>query len=288
MRDHAVISPHFWTGDTGRELRKDPDAQRIAFYLMTCPSANMIGLYYLPIPLICHEVGISKEGAMKGLARLSEGGFCAYDAPSEVVFVKQMARYQVGEVVHPGDKRLLGVQRMLLQMKNSCFYNEFLERYAEIFHLTLAPNGSPSIAPSKGHGSSYKDQEQDKEKEKEKTPPSSLRSDVPPQQVMTIERPVKPKRGRRGMLTHFLPEDFVVTPALRTWATEHAPQVDVEAETINMHEWEYKDPHSDWDRAWKTWMRRAQKDIVEGRGFRRVSNGRQPGAASATEEFMKS
>ena len=71
MRDHAIVSPHFWTGETGRQLRKDADAQRIALYLMTCPSANMIGLYYIPIPLISHEVGISLQGASKGLARSS-------------------------------------------------------------------------------------------------------------------------------------------------------------------------------------------------------------------------
>ncbi len=38
MRDYAVVSPRFWTGDTGRFLRQHPDAQRLALYLMTCPS----------------------------------------------------------------------------------------------------------------------------------------------------------------------------------------------------------------------------------------------------------
>src|SRR5262245_26826848 len=133
MRDHAIVSPHFWTGDTGRQLRQHPEAQRVAFYLMTCPSSNMIGLYYLPFPLICHEVGSSAEGALKALARLSEVDFCAYDAPSETVFVKQMARYQIGEHIKAGDNRFLGVLKQLNQMRNSPFYNEFLERYNEPF-----------------------------------------------------------------------------------------------------------------------------------------------------------
>lgn len=166
MRDHAIVSPHFWTGDTGRQLRKDPEAQRVAFYLMTCPSSNMIGLYYLPIPLICHEVGISEEGASKALASLSEVGFCDYDAPSEVVFVKQMARYQIGETISVKDNRHLGVQRQLAQMRNSRFYKEFLERYNTPFHLNLEPLGSP-LKPlqSKGKGKG-----KDKEKEKDLPP----------------------------------------------------------------------------------------------------------------------
>ena len=58
MREYAKVSPTFWTGDTGRSLRGDPDAQRVAFYLLTCSNANMIGLYYLPLPTLCHEIGI--------------------------------------------------------------------------------------------------------------------------------------------------------------------------------------------------------------------------------------
>jgi hypothetical protein len=168
MRDHAIVSPHFWTGETGRLLRHDPDAQRIAFYLMTCPHANMIGLYYLPLPFICHEVGITDKGAMKGLARLFEVSFCAYDYPSETVFVTQMARYQVGETLDRKDNRHKGVLKLLSQMKNCIFYNDFLSRYNDDFHLNLEPNTSPFEAPSKPLRSKDKDKDKDKEKDKDK------------------------------------------------------------------------------------------------------------------------
>lgn len=50
MRDYAKVSPRFWLGETGRELRKaGAEAQVVAFYLMTSPHANMLGLYYLPV-----------------------------------------------------------------------------------------------------------------------------------------------------------------------------------------------------------------------------------------------
>lgn len=170
MRDHAIVSPQFWTGETGRALRRDPDAQRIALYLMTCPNANMIGLYYLPIPLICHEVGIDEEGAIKGLARLSQVHFSAYDPPSETVFVFNMARYQIGESLDHKDNRYKGVLRMLGQVKNSPFYNDFLALYGEVYGLDLQPITRPSQDPPKPLHSPLvgglfidQDQEQDKE-----------------------------------------------------------------------------------------------------------------------------
>ncbi|MCJ2205071.1 hypothetical protein K9T61_05110 [Escherichia coli] len=44
MRDYAKVSPRFWLGETGRELRKaGAEAQVVAFYLMTSPHANMLG-----------------------------------------------------------------------------------------------------------------------------------------------------------------------------------------------------------------------------------------------------
>ena len=41
MRDYGMVSPRFWIGETGRKLRKLPDAQRVAMYLLTAPMADM-------------------------------------------------------------------------------------------------------------------------------------------------------------------------------------------------------------------------------------------------------
>jgi hypothetical protein len=67
-RDFAIVKSSFWTGETGRKLRAaGGDAQRVAMYLITCGSSNMIGLYYLPLPVMCHEIGITLQGASKAL-----------------------------------------------------------------------------------------------------------------------------------------------------------------------------------------------------------------------------
>lgn len=54
----------------------------------------------------------------------------------------------------------------------------------------------------------------------------------------------------------FLPEDFVITDALRDWAAKEVPGVDIEFQTAVMRDHEFKAPHTDWPKAWRNWMRR--------------------------------
>ena len=91
VRDYGKVSPHFWTGTTGKKLRNSPEAVIVAMYLMTSPHANMLGLYYMPILYVAHETGLGFEGASKGLRSACEAGFCSYDEASEMVWVHEMA-----------------------------------------------------------------------------------------------------------------------------------------------------------------------------------------------------
>jgi hypothetical protein len=132
----------------------------MAAYLMTCPNSNMIGMYYLPIPTLCHEVGISKQGALKALRSLSEGGFAHYDPLSEYVFVPEMAHYQIGEPLSENDNRVKGIKNELQTMRKCIYFNNFLNRYRESFHLEEI---SPSEAPCKPLRSQEQEQEQEQE-----------------------------------------------------------------------------------------------------------------------------
>lgn len=166
MRGHAVVAPQFWTGKTGKFLRQHPDAQRLAFYLITCPSSNMIGLYYLPLPTLCHELGMTLQGASKALQRVFEGEFAAYDEASETVFVYEMAKFQIGDELNAKDNRVKAVEKLAESYRKSCYFNDFLDRYKDIFNLGLEPNGTPhKQAPSKPLRSQEQEQEQEQEKE---------------------------------------------------------------------------------------------------------------------------
>jgi hypothetical protein len=169
-REYSKVFHTFWTGDTGRRLREQgPDAQRVAFYLITCASANMIGLYYLPLPLLCHELALTKEGASKALRRVAETGFGYFEGVEEVVFVPEMAAMQIGETLKTADNRHKRVVELWRTMRKSRFYKDFWNRYAAPFNL---PDASPVEAPSKPLRSQEQEQEQEQEQKKEDTPPS--------------------------------------------------------------------------------------------------------------------
>ncbi len=167
MRDYGKISPQFWTGKTGKAIKAGgPDAVVVAVYLMSSPHSNMIGMYYLPMMYLAHETGLGIEGASKGLRRACEAGFCSYDEASEVVWVHEMARYQIAGELSANDNRVKGIQREIDSVPENPFVSAFYDKYSSAFKLKkLAEKPSPFEAPSKP----LRSQEQEQEQEQDKT-----------------------------------------------------------------------------------------------------------------------
>lgn len=168
MRDYAKISPQLWIGETGKALRGHPEAQVLAAYLLSCPHANMIGLFYLPISFVAHETGMTLQGASKALRRVVEAGFCAYDEAAEVVWVYEMARFQIADSLKPADNRCAGIAKEYENVTQNKHLREFFERYKDAFHLTKCrgnegQNTSPLEAPPKPLRSQEQEQEQEQE-----------------------------------------------------------------------------------------------------------------------------
>jgi hypothetical protein len=179
MRDYGVVSPKFWTGETGKLLRKEPQAQLLAMYLMTSPHSNMLGVYYCPVMYMAHESGLDLEGASKALARLIELGFCTFDEASETVFVKNMAAYQIADQLKADDKRVLGIRRDVEKMPEGAIKSEFIATYSIAFHLINSPPcDSPLEGPCKTLLSQEQDQEQDQDQQKRTTSLSAAK--LPP------------------------------------------------------------------------------------------------------------
>lgn len=165
MRDYGVVSPKFWIGDTGKMLRGDPHAQLLALYLMTCPHANMIGVFHCPLVYMAHETGLPSEGASKALQRLCEAQFCTYDEASETVFVHRMAAFQVGESLKEGDNRVKSVIKEWQNIASTQLQQAFAAIYSVAFHLPIEGKKTrPSKAPSKPLRSQEQEQEQDQDK----------------------------------------------------------------------------------------------------------------------------
>lgn len=169
MRDYAKIGPQFWIGRTGKELRKrGPECQVVAMYLISCPHANMLGLYYLPKMFIAHETGLTMEGACKGLLSAIEAGFCQYDDDSEMVWVPEMARYQISDSLKPADKRCAGVQNEYNALPTNPFLSEFYDKYSAAFCMTTRREYRQKIARDmQGASKPLRSQEQEQEQEQD-------------------------------------------------------------------------------------------------------------------------
>jgi hypothetical protein len=169
MRDYSKVSPQFWIGKTGKALRKHgPEAQLVALYLMTGPHANMLGLYYVPQAYIAHETGLGIEGASKGLQGCIEVGFCSYDDESEMVWVHEMASYQIADKLSANDKRSAGVQNEYDSLPENPYLMGFFEMYAAAFCMTRKRDSEgPMEAPLKALASQEQEQEQEQEQAQE-------------------------------------------------------------------------------------------------------------------------
>lgn len=178
MRDYGIVSPRFWIGDTGRQLRKHPYAQRVAMYLLTAPGSDMTGVFYCPVAMILNDVGspfedpskgyeLALKGVKEALKTLSSLGFCFYDFDSEFVFVREMARWQIAEKLKPSDNRVKGVLKYVESMPEP-LRARFVARYNEDFSLgfaaeTIEKMASPLEAPSEPHRSQEQEQEQEQD-----------------------------------------------------------------------------------------------------------------------------
>lgn len=184
MRDYGKVSPQFWIGETGKQLRGDANAQLLALYLMTCPHSTMTGVFHCPILYMAHETGMGIEGATKALARLSEVGFCEYDEASETVFVVRMAAYQIGESLKPTDNRVAGLRKEVERMPETRARSSFLAVYGAAFGLAdMEKKDRGSEAPPKP----LRSQEQEQEQEQEEHPCASADARSRPKLATTSE-----------------------------------------------------------------------------------------------------
>ena len=86
-----------------------------------------------------------------------------------------------------------------------------------------------------------------------------------------------PKASKR------VPDDWLVSAELQLWAREKASGVDIRAETEAFRDCEFTRAHVDWDATWRTWMRKAAKDLVRPTGARGTPTPQQ----SATERLAE-
>ncbi|MDH1293828.1 hypothetical protein N5C43_21545 [Comamonas terrigena] len=143
MRDFVKVSPTFWTGPTGRSLRKaGQDAQLTALYLMTCPHSNYLGLYILPVNYIVADTGLSLESVHHALKAIEHSGFARYDEATETIWLIEGAKWQLGELSagsdgKKADNRIAMVRKNFAALPSDCpFLGDFSEKYEKALKLS--------------------------------------------------------------------------------------------------------------------------------------------------------
>lgn len=112
--------------------------------------------------------------------------------------------------------------------------------------------------------------------------PDSLIPEIPP----LPPKGEKPKRNAK------IPDPFLLTAEMRTWAIENAPDLDIRDETENFVDyWRGSGKtKADWVATWRTWMRKTQKDNARRPSFGQPVNRQQQienANAKVVQEIMR-
>lgn len=238
MREYGKVSPSFWTGETGKAIkRKGKDAVIVALYLMTAPLSNWLGLYNQPFHYMVGDLGGDLDGATKGLQGCIEAGFCAYDWDTEIVWVYEMAGWQISKQLKASDNRCAGIQKDYDKLPKSPFLRPFFDKYQACFHMHSARG---YLSPSEAKTGTGVSQEQEQELNRTLSPPTGVevgtqvdlagevptaasRKDVPFAKIVELYHAVLPMLPavekltdkRRGYIRQRWAEDL---PTLDAWS----------------------------------------------------------------------
>jgi hypothetical protein len=123
---YARIEEGFWTDPKIKSLPLE--GKMVAAWLFTNPHRHFSGLYYLPIVLIPHEVGLSIGVSEKMLNLLEEQGFIKYSHEFSVVWVVTMLKHQSGGNKLSG-QQITGIEKHLSTLHGCPLIDEFVKKY---------------------------------------------------------------------------------------------------------------------------------------------------------------
>jgi hypothetical protein len=141
---YGVLFPEFWTGRTGREIRRlgGPNAQVLAVYLMSNRHANMIGLYRLSADDVSYETGLKPRGIEAGWKVLADVDFARYDPVTEHVWVLTMARFRLGlkagEALQSGDRKVIAINKLYHGIDPNPFLGDFFATNHQALRIAKA------------------------------------------------------------------------------------------------------------------------------------------------------
>lgn len=129
MRDYSKISADFWHSELAQSLINHPKALISALYLITSPYATMIGVYRCAPIVMSSETGMSVEEIVNALKYLIEINFCTYEWKTNLVFVHEFTKHQVGATIKIADKRHKAILKLFAKLPEGTCKQAFFARY---------------------------------------------------------------------------------------------------------------------------------------------------------------
>ncbi len=130
---YRTIDAAFWTDPKVKKL--DSAGKLLFLYLITNPNTHVSGIYVLPLRYAAADLGISLNTLSANLDTLSGLGLCAVDRATEVVWVRNMMRFQ-----GRGEKNLKSAAYHVAEdLHGSYLCDQFLDEYPEVAKFTGRP-----------------------------------------------------------------------------------------------------------------------------------------------------
>lgn len=106
-----------------KDFRTLSEEGKILFlYLLTSPHRNMGGLYYLPFPYLCFDVGLDEERVSKAFEELTDKDMAQYDYNTQVVLIKKWFCYNPIE----NENQAKGLNKQLAEIPKSKLFKPFV------------------------------------------------------------------------------------------------------------------------------------------------------------------
>lgn len=226
---YRTIDARIWTDPVVRTL--SVNAHFLFLYLVTNPHSHLSGIYYIPVCLIERETRLTQKQCRCCIDALSAASLAFYDDEAELVWVKNMLRYQA-----TGPKANRAVEKQLQNYGNSRLIKDFKAYYPGFKDVKPIHPRYQTDTLSIPHR--HQEQEQDQEQEQEEKTPL-----IPP----------------GGSAAKRAPKDFTLTQDMMLWAARKCPGIDAALETESFRDCEFRNAHKDWPATWRNWMRTAYK-----------------------------
>ena len=142
---YSKVFVKIWHSKDFRMLSEE--GKMLFLYLLTSPHRNMGGLYYLPLPYLCFDVGLDKERVSKAFEELTDKDMALYDYNTQVVLIKKWFCYNPIE----NENQAKGLNKQLAEIPKSKLFKPFVncvKEYCKYIESILKGFDIPSENPS--------------------------------------------------------------------------------------------------------------------------------------------